>query len=96
MILEKSHGKEKRYAARDISEAVLQRGTVPGASGVAALAERVYLPQMWVPSRIPAVQRTIPVCPMPSPDLGNGGDGAAQDSYATDAVVSGILFCEPG
>ena len=51
MILEKSHGKEKRYAARDITEAVLQRGTVPGASGVAALAERVCLSQMWVPSQ---------------------------------------------
>ena len=53
MILEKSHGKEKGSATRDISEAVLQRGTVPGASGIAALAGRVCLLQMRLPSWIP-------------------------------------------
>ena len=99
MILEsreKSHGKEERSATWDIFEADFQRGTVPGASGIAALADRIYLPQMWLPSQIPAVQRAISVCPMPPSSLGDGGDSTAQDPYAADAVVFGVLFCEPG
>lgn len=93
---EKSHGKEKGSATWDISEAVLQRGTVPRASGIAALAKRVCLSQMRLPSWIPAVQRAVSVRLVPPPDLGNGRDGAAQDPYAVDTVVFGILFCESG
>ena len=99
MILEsreKSHGKEERSATWDIFEAVFQRGTVPGASGIAALADRIYLPQMWLSSRIPAVQRAISVSPMPPSSLGDGGDSTAQNPYAADAVFFGVLFCEPG
>ena len=58
MILEsreKRHGKKERTATWDIFEAVLQRGTVPGASGIAALAKRVCLPPMRLSSWIPAV-----------------------------------------
>ena len=75
---------------------VLQRGTVPGASGITALADRVYLPEIRLPSRIPAVQRAISVCPMPPSNLSDGGDSAAQDPYAADAVVFGVLISEPG
>lgn len=60
MILEKSHGKEKRYAARDISEAVLQRGTVPGASAGGA---GMFISNVGAVTET-AVQRTIPVCPI--------------------------------
>ena len=93
---EKSHGKEERTATWDIFEAVFQRGTVPGASGITTLAGRIYLPQMWLPSRIPVVQRAISVCQMPPSSLGDGGDSTAQDPYAADAVVFGILLCQPG
>ena len=93
---EKSHGKEKGSATWDISEAVLQRGTVSGVSGISAQADRVCLPPMRLPSWIPAVQRAISVRPMPPSDLGNGRDSAAQDPYAVDTVVFGVLFCESG
>ena len=93
---EKSHGKEKGPATWDISEAVLQRSTVPGVSVISALADRICLPQMRLRSWIPADQRTISVCPMPPSNLGNGRDGAAQDPYAVDTVVFGVLFCESG
>ena len=96
MILEKSHGKEEGPATWDVSEAIFQRNTVPGVSGIAALAERVCLLQMWLPPWIPAVQRAISVRPMPLSDLGNSRDGAAQNPYATDAMVFGVLFREPG
>lgn len=93
---EKSHGKEKGPATWDISEAVLQRSTVPGVSVISALADRICLPQMRLRSWIPADQRTISVCPMPPSNLGNGRDGAAQDPYAVDTVVFGVLFCKSG
>ena len=63
---------------------------------IAALEDRVYLPEMWLPSQISAVQRAISVCPMPPSNLGDRGDSAAQDPYAADAVVFGILLCQPG
>jgi hypothetical protein len=63
---------------------------------IAALEDRVYLPEMWLPSQISAVQRAISVCPMPPSNLGDRGDSAAQDPYAADAVFFGVLFCEPG
>lgn len=34
--------------------------------------------------------------PMPASNLGNGRDSVAQDPYAVDAVVFGVLFCESG
>ena len=42
---EKSHGQKKRVCHLDISEAVLKRGTMPGASDIAVLADRVCLLQ---------------------------------------------------
>ena len=74
---EKSHGKGKGSATWDISEAIFQRDTVSGVSGIATLANRVCLPQMRLLSWIPAVQWKIPVHPMPPSGLGNGRDGAA-------------------
>ena len=40
---EKGHGEEEGAATWDVSEAILQRNTVPGVSGIAALAERICL-----------------------------------------------------
>ena len=51
---------------------------------------------MWLLSRIPAVQQTILVRPMPSSGLGDGRDIVVQDPYAADTVVSGVPFCVPG
>ena len=93
---EKSHGKEKGPAIWDISEAILQRDTVPRVSGIATLANQVCLPQMRLPSCISSVQWKMPVHPMPPSDLGDGKDSSAQNPYAVDAVVFGVLFCESG
>ncbi|MBD5085327.1 MAG: transposase [Clostridiales bacterium] len=38
----------------------------------------------------------VPVCPVPTSALNDGGDGATQDPYAADPVVLGILSGVPG
>lgn len=87
--------KKKELPLGMFSEAVLQRHSAKK-SGIAALASRVCLLQIRLPSRIPAVQQTIPVWPNPPSNLSNGWDSAAQGPYAVDAIVFGVLFCEAG
>ena len=90
------HGKDQAISIGDIYEAVLHRGAVPGISGGLAVENGIYLSEMRQPPRIPTGQRTVSMCLVPSPGFGNSGDGTPQDSYATDAVVSGVLFCMSG
>ena len=94
MILEKSHGKEKRYAARDISEAVLQRGTVPGASGISMLADWVCLPPVRRPAWVSATQRAVSMRPLQTPDLRDGRDNA--DKTHMPLSVCFLLFTWSG
>lgn len=44
-----------------------------GVPGIAALAVRLCLSQMWLSARIPAVQRAVPVCPVPTSNLSDAG-----------------------
>ena len=55
---------------------------MPGVSGIVALADWLCLSPMRLPLWIPAVQRTIPVCPMPPSGLGDGRDRTAEDPHA--------------
>lgn len=93
---EKGHGKEKGSATWDVSEAVLQRGSMPGVSGIAVLAEWLCLPQMRLPSWIPAFQRMIPVCPMPHQTSVTAGTVLHKTHMPLTQLVSGVLFCVPG
>ena len=90
------HGKEKGISTGDVHERVQDREEMPGVSSKSAVAGRVYLPQMWWPPRLPAVQWPVSMCRVPPPDLSDSGNGTPQDPYAADAVVSGILLCQPG
>ena len=83
--------KKKELPLGMFSEAVLQRHSAKK-SGIAALASRVFLLQIRLPSRIPAVQRTIPVWPNPPSNLSNGWDSVAQGPYAVDAIVLAFYF----
>ncbi len=88
---EKGHGEEKGVTTGNVFKAVLHRASVPGISGVFALARWICVPEMRLPSRILFGQWELPVCRMSASDLGNGVNSAAQDPYAVAAVVSGVL-----
>lgn len=44
----------------------------------------------------PTIQRTVSMRQVLLSNFSNGGNGTSQNSYATDAMISGILFCVPG
>lgn len=92
----KGHGKEQAVSSEGLHEKVFQRCKMPGVYGKFAVAGRVCLPEMRLPPRLPAIQWSISMCRVSSPDLSDSGDGAPQDPYAADAVVSGILLCQSG
>ena len=90
------HGEEKAVSPRDIHEGVLQRGKMPGVLGKYAVAGWVCLPEMRLPTLLRADQWSVPMRRVSPPNLGDSGDGTSQDPYAADAVVPGILLCQPG
>ena len=73
---ETGHGKDQAISIGDIYEAVLHRGTVSGISGRLAVEVGVCLPEMRLPSRIPAGQRTVSMCQVPPSGFSNSGNGA--------------------
>lgn len=93
---ETSHDESRGYAVRGISEAVLYGDAVPGVFGVAALAAWLQVPQVRLPSRAPAVQRTLSVFPVKTPGVGDGRDGTPREPCAADKMVSGVLSGLPG
>ena len=99
MILEsweKGHGEREEIPSGDILKTILHRGTVRGILGIIAVERGICVPQMRLLPRLPAVQWTVSVCPMPPSGFCNGRDRTAEDSYAPDAVVSGVLSGMPG
>ncbi len=50
----------------------------------AVVEKWICMPEMRLPSRILFVQLELPVCQMSTSDLGDGGNGTAQDPYAAD------------
>ena len=93
---EKGYGKNQKISTGNIYEAVLYRDTVRGISDQLAVEIGICLPEMRLPLRISAGQRTVSMRQVPPPSFGNNGDDTPQDSYATDAVVSDVLFCVSG
>lgn len=87
---EKGHGEEEAATGR-ISEAVFHRDAVPGVSGISTMVSWICLPPVRLPARIPALQRAVPMYPMQTPDLRDGRNGAAQDPYAAENLVPGLL-----
>ena len=69
---------------------------MPGVYGKFAMARRVCLPEMRLPPRLPAIQWSVSMYRVSPPDLSDIGNGTPQDPYAADAVVFGILLCQPG
>ena len=55
---------------------------------------------MFAPNAVAVMDTGFPTddtsVPNAASDLGDGRDCAAQDPYAADAVVFGILLCQPG
>lgn len=49
------------------------------------------MPEMRLLPWIPAIQQTEPMCQVLASDLNDSGDRTAQDPYAPDTVVSGVL-----
>ena len=92
----KSHGKEQAVSSGGIHERVFHRGKMPGVYGKFAVGRRICLPEMRLPPRLSAIQWSLSMCRLPQANLSDSGNSASQEPYATDAVVSGILFCEPG
>ena len=73
---EKGHGKGQEVSIGDVHEAVFYRGSVPGILGRFTVEFGVCLPEMRLPPRIPAGQRTVSMRQVPSPGFSNSGDGA--------------------
>ena len=68
------------------------RGPLPRVPGRLALAGRLSLPGLRRRARLGArAPPPLGVRRLPSPGLGHGGDGDAQDPYAASAVVLGGL-----
>lgn len=89
---EKSHDKGNQSAVGDISETVFYRGAMSEVPSIVALAVRVCPPKMWLPRHGYRLSNgAVPVCPVPTSDLNDGGDGATQNPYAAGSVVPGIL-----
>ena len=91
---EKGHGEEEAVSLGDVYEGILQRGKMPGIPGGSAVARRVCLPQMRLPSCLQTVQWPVSMRWVPPPGISDSGNGASQDPYAADAVVSGLLLCQ--
>ena len=73
---EMGHGKDQAISIGDIYEAVLHRGTVPEISGRLTVEIGVCLPEVRLPSRIPAGQRTVSMCQVPPSGFSYSGNGA--------------------
>lgn len=74
---EKGQGEEEEIPIGNISETVFHRGSVSGIFSVFAVERRVCMSQMRLPPRLPAVQWTVSVCPLPPSGLCNGRDGTS-------------------
>ena len=77
---ETGHGKKKEIPTGSISETVLHGGTVPGIFSGYAVERGVCVPKMWVPTRIPAIEWTVSVRPMPAPGFCNSGNRTSPDA----------------
>ena len=86
------HGKEQAVSSGGIHERVFHRGKMPGVYGKFAVGRRICLPEMRLPPRLSAIQWSLSMCRLPQANLSDSGNSASQEPYATDAVVSGILF----
>ena len=69
----KSHGKEQAVSSGGIHERVFHRGKMPGVYGKFAVGGRIFLPQMRLPPRLPAIQWSVSMCRMPQATLSDSG-----------------------
>lgn len=83
--------KKRGVPLGEISEMILHRGTVPRVFGFRALADWVRLSQVRRSTWVSAPQRSVSMRPLQTPDLHDGGNGAAQDPYAAESLVSDVL-----